>query len=61
MSEKGRLLKPAEVANICSVTGRTVYAWVERGWLPAVTLGPSRLLRIRAEDLEAFIESGTDR
>lgn len=52
-----RLLKPADVAEICGVTPRTVYSWLDRQWLPYVTLGPSRLLRIKASELEKFIEA----
>jgi excisionase family DNA binding protein len=52
MNEK--LLTPEQVAERLQVTGRTVYAWLRSGTLPALKLG--RLWRIRPEDLETFLE-----
>ncbi len=53
------LLTRAECAAILSVSLETVSNWIQEGALPATRLGSGRrLLRIRLEDLEAFIERG---
>jgi excisionase family DNA binding protein len=49
----------AEVAAILMVSKRTVLNWIQEGSLPAIRLGASqRLIRVRRQDLEAFIEEG---
>jgi excisionase family DNA binding protein len=41
------------------VSKRTVLNWIQEGSLPAIRLGASqRLIRVRRQDLEAFIEEG---
>ncbi len=46
-----------QVADILSVSLRTVQSWIRNGSLPHVRLGDGkRLVRIRAQDLEAFIQ-----
>lgn len=52
---RARLLTPEDVAEILNVGKRTVYSYIEKGWLPAAKLGPSRLLRVKESDLEAFL------
>ncbi len=47
-------LSVSEVAFILGVSTRQVHRWIERGLLPAVRVG--RLVRIREEDLNAFIQ-----
>lgn len=47
-------LTPIEVAKVCKVTRRTVYAWVERGILPQPQrLG--RLLRFQKDAVEKLL------
>ena len=46
-----------EVAYILGVSRRLVSQWISEGVLPAVRLGPGqRLVRVRAQDLNAFLE-----
>ena len=52
-----RFFSIAEVAYILGVSRRLVSQWISDGVLPAVRLGPGqRLVRVRAEDLNAFLE-----
>lgn len=52
-----RFFSIAEVAYILGVSRRLVSQWISDGVLPAVRLGPGqRLVRIRADDLNAFVE-----
>ncbi len=52
-----KLYTTKEVANILSVSLRTVQSWIRNGSLPHVRLGQGhRLMRIRAPDLESFIQ-----
>ncbi len=54
-----QLLSIDEAATILDVSRKSVSNWIHDGALPAIRLGPSqRLIRIRQEDLEAFIEAG---
>jgi excisionase family DNA binding protein len=54
----GRLLSPLEVAQRLGVSRVTVYRMVHDGRLPAAKLGRhSAGLRIRAEDVEAWLWS----
>ncbi len=48
------LLTTREAAEMLRVSPKTVWAWIRRGLLPAVRVG--RLWRVRASDLEAFVE-----
>ncbi|MBU4175178.1 MAG: helix-turn-helix domain-containing protein [Actinobacteria bacterium] len=49
------LLSPKEVADILSVTPGAVRNWVRNGQLRAYKAG--RLIRVRPEDVEAFLDS----
>lgn len=51
------LLTPEEVAAEVRVTRRTVYEWLRNGKLPGLRAG--RWWRVRREDLEAFLRSGS--
>jgi excisionase family DNA binding protein len=46
-----------EVAAVLDVSTASVYGWIKDKSLPAIRLGP-KLLRIREQDLQAFIERG---
>ncbi len=49
----------AECAAILNVSRKLISNWIRTGALPAIRLGPGqRLLRVRKQDLEAFIEYG---
>jgi len=54
---EGRLLSIPECAAMCGVSAQTVRRWVLSGRLKACKLGPGRSapLRIRPEDLDAFV------
>ncbi len=52
-----RLMTIAQVANVLSVSPRTVKTWIACGILPSVLLG-ARCRRVDARDLAEFIESG---
>lgn len=51
------LLTVAEVARQLRLARRSVYRWVEAGWIPAVRL-PSGTLRIRADVLDDIVNRG---
>ena len=52
-----RLYTTAEAAAILNVSLRTLQGWVRGGALPHVRLGEGgRLVRIRAQDLDDFIQ-----
>ncbi len=52
-----RLYTPAEAAAILNVSMRTLQGWIRDGQLPHTRLGEGgRLVRIRARDLQSFIE-----
>ncbi len=44
-----------EVAQILKVAERTVYNWIEGGYLRAVQVDHKKTVRIRKEDLEEFL------
>jgi excisionase family DNA binding protein len=50
-----RLLKGEEVADILQVSRSFAYQLLRQGDIPVVRLG--RAVRVRAEDLQRFIES----
>jgi excisionase family DNA binding protein len=50
-----RLLTPAEVAERLGCSVITVKAWLRRGRLPLTRLGEKGLLRVREEDMNAYI------
>ena len=54
-----RLLTVRDAVERLNVTERTLRAWLAAGKLPAVRLS-ARCIRIRPEDLEAFIEGRRD-
>jgi len=57
LPEAWQFFSIAEVAYILGVSRRLVSQWISDGVLPAVRLGPGqRLVRVRAEDLNAFLE-----
>lgn len=61
MSETGttrELLKPSEVARELRVKKNQVYKYIKQGLIPAARLPGSRLLRVRREDLEQYINQG---
>ena len=52
-----RLFTAAEAAAILNVSLRTLQSWVREGQLPHTRLGEGgRLVRIRAKDLQQFID-----
>ncbi len=56
-----RLLKVSDVARMTQISPSQVYTMIQEGALPAVRFGTA--IRIRPEDLQAFIElnlSGSD-
>ena len=50
-----KLLKCPEVAEILSISKATAYLLVRDGTIPSVRFG-GKSVRVRPEDLEAFIE-----
>jgi len=49
-----------EVAVIMMVNKKMVQGWIKEGLLPAFRTGPnSRILRIRYQDLEEFVDKHT--
>jgi excisionase family DNA binding protein len=53
--DKKRLLKPGDVAGILNISRSFAYHLLETRQLPTVRIG--RTLRVRAQDLEAYIEA----
>jgi excisionase family DNA binding protein len=53
-----RLLNVLEVTNILGLGQSTVYLLIQRGELPCVRI--RRSVRVRQEDLEAFIEANVE-
>ena len=54
-----RLYTIAQVADLLSMSTRTVYRWIKAGKLPIVRLG--RRVRIRHGDVVALIEQHQER
>ncbi len=52
-----RLLTPKEAAKIVAVSPRTIKEWLRRGDLAGIKI--RHLWRIRASDLEKFIQLGS--
>lgn len=50
------LLTPADVAERCQISAKTVLRAIHRGSLRACRLGESGAYRIRSTDVEAWIE-----
>jgi excisionase family DNA binding protein len=57
--EHPRLLTPAEVAERCRLSTKTVLRAIRRGDLRASQLGSCRAFRIRPEDVDAWIAAKT--
>jgi excisionase family DNA binding protein len=57
LSESGlpKLLKASDVATTLNISRSFAYLLLETGQLPTVRIG--RTLRVRVQDLEAYIES----
>ncbi len=53
-----RLLKATDVANMLNVSRSFAYQLLETGQIPTVRIGHA--LRVRIQDLEAFIEASLD-
>src|SRR3954454_13334296 len=51
------LLTPADVAERCQVSAKTVLRAIHRGSLAAIRLGESGAYRIRSIDVEAWIDA----
>ncbi|MCE9587255.1 MAG: helix-turn-helix domain-containing protein [Verrucomicrobia bacterium] len=47
------MFKPSEAAHLIRVHRCTIYGMIKRGSLPAIRVG--KTLRIRKEDLQAFL------
>src|SRR5690242_9321909 len=56
MTEK--LLTPADVAELCQISTKTVLRAIRAGRLKASRLGEHGAFRMRAEDVGRWIESG---
>ena len=54
-----RLLTPAEVADYCRVSSRTVRRAIQNGSLRASRLGSRSAYRVRFQDIEAWIVATT--
>jgi len=51
------LYSPRDLAQLIGVSLRTVRSWIRSGDLAHTRLGPGeRLIRVRHEDLEAFLD-----
>ena len=58
MSDPEHLLySPEEVAERLSFKVRTVREWIRTGRLPAIRVGERGLLRVKAADLDAFVDA----
>ncbi len=55
----GALLTPAEVADRCRVSTKTVLRGIRAGRLRASRLGERGAYRVRAEDVDAWIDDTT--
>jgi excisionase family DNA binding protein len=53
-----RLLTPREAAKIMAVSPRTIEEWLRRGVLAGIKI--RHMWRIRAGDLEKFIQEGSE-
>ncbi len=53
------LLRPIDIAELLNVSRKTAYRLIERGELAAVHVGAN--VRIRPEDLAAYLERGGER
>ena len=55
MDQNQEFLTPRELSKRFRVAPYTIGNWVEKGYFPALRLGP-RTLRIRTADFEAFLK-----
>lgn len=54
-----KLYTTSEAAAVLGVSLKTLRKWLDSGDIPHTRLGPAaRLIRIRAEDIEAFLRAG---
>lgn len=51
-----KLYTVREVATIFKASERTIYSWIEMGYLRAVQVAEGNMIRIREEDLKDFIQ-----
>lgn len=51
-----KLYTVREVAKIFKASERTIYTWIEMGYLRAVQIAEGNMIRIREEDLIDFIQ-----
>jgi len=51
-----KLYTVREVATIFKASERTIYSWIEMGYLRAVQIAEGSMVRIREEDLIDFIQ-----
>ncbi len=51
-----KLYTVREVATIFKASERTIYTWIEAGYLRAVQIAEGNMIRIREEDLIDFIQ-----
>ena len=54
-ARRGAMLTPQQVADLCQVSIRTVWTWINRRELASIKLG--RAIRISQGDLDDFIDS----
>ena len=59
MMNNDKMLTPVDVANLLQVNERTVTQWLRKGHLRGFKVGKG--WRISVKDLEAFLESGTNK
>ena len=51
-----KLYTVREVAKLFKASERTIYTWIEMGYLRAVQIAEGNMIRIREEDLIDFIQ-----
>ena len=51
-----RFLTLADVTEVLNISAVQAYALVRSGELPAIQIGPRRIWRVEATELEAYIE-----
>ncbi len=51
-----KLYTVREVATLFKASERTIYTWIEMGYLRAVQIAEGNMIRIREEDLIDFIQ-----
>lgn len=56
--ERRTMLTLQEAADVCTVDYETFRRWVQKGVLPHVVIGPSRLKRVYRRDVLQLIRQG---